>query len=101
MRKGHPLRAVRGMVDEILQQLSPHFDAMYARVGATVDPAEATVASAVAAEMLYSIRSERLLMEEIDYSMLFRCYWIEPGRRSVGRNGVHQELRSFAGSRSG
>jgi len=70
VRKDHPLRAIRAMVDEVLQQLSRRFDAMYARVGRPSIPPEQLLRAQLL-QMLYSIRSERLLMEEIDYSMLF------------------------------
>jgi transposase len=73
VRKDHPLRTVRGMVDEVLKQLSRRFDAMYARVGRPSIPPEQLLRAQLL-QMLYSIRSERLLMEEIDYSMLFRWF---------------------------
>src|SRR5512143_923536 len=73
VRKDHPLRAIRVMVDEVLAQLSRRFDAMYARVGRpSIAPEKLLRAQLL--QMLYSIRSERLLMEEIDYSMLFRWF---------------------------
>src|SRR5271157_6053106 len=73
VRKDHPLRAVRAMVDEILHALSPEFDRMYAREGRpSIAPEKLLRAQLL--QMLYSIRSERLLMEEIDYSMLFRWF---------------------------
>src|ERR1700756_1740342 len=73
VRKDHPLRAIRAMVDEVLTQLSRRFDAMYARVGRPSIPPEKLLRAQLL-QMLYSIRSERLLMEEIDYSMLFRWF---------------------------
>ena len=73
VRKDHPLRAVRAMVDEVLQQLSRRFDAMYAKAGRPSIPPEQLLRAQLL-QMLYSIRSERLLMEEIDYSMLFRWF---------------------------
>ena len=73
VRKDHPLRPVRAMVDKVLQQLSPRFDAMYAKVGRPSIPPEQLLRAQLL-QMLYSIRSERLLMEEIDYSMLFRWF---------------------------
>jgi transposase len=73
VRKDHPLRAVRAMVDETLLALSPEFDRMYAREGRpSIAPEKLLRAQLL--QMLYSIRSERLLMEEIDYSMLFRWF---------------------------
>src|SRR5881392_2814968 len=73
VRKDHPLRTIRAMVDEVLTQLSRRFDAMYARVGRPSIPPEKLLRLQLL-QMLYSIRSERLLMEEIDYSMLFRWF---------------------------
>jgi transposase len=73
VRKDHPLRAIRAMVDEILTQLSPRFDSMYARVGRpSIAPEKLLRAQLL--QMLYSIRSERLLMEEMDYNLLFRWF---------------------------
>ena len=73
VRKDHPLRAIRTMVDEVLRALSPQFDRMYASEGRpSIAPEKLLRAQLL--QMLYSIRSERLLMEEIDYSMLFRWF---------------------------
>jgi len=73
VRKDHPLRAIRGMVDEVLRQLSRRFDSMYARVGRpSIAPEKLLRAQLL--QMLYSIRSERLLMEEMDYNLLFRWF---------------------------
>lgn len=71
--KGHPLRAVRAMTDEILNHLSPLFDGMYAAFGRPSIPPEKLLRAQLL-QMLYSVRSERLLMEEIDYSILFRWF---------------------------
>jgi transposase len=73
VRKDHPLRAIRAMVDEVLDQLSPLFEAMYATTGRPSIPPEKLLRAQLL-QMLYSIRSERLLMEEIDYSVLFRWF---------------------------
>jgi transposase len=73
VRKDHPLRAVREMSDEILREMSPLFDAMYARVGRPSIPPEKLLRAQLL-QMLYSVRSERLLMEEMDYSVLFRWF---------------------------
>jgi len=73
VRKDHPLRAIRAMVDEVLTQLSGRFDTMYARAGRPSIPPEKLLRAQLL-QMLYSVRSERLLMEEIDYSMLFRWF---------------------------
>src|SRR5271154_381343 len=73
VRKDHPLRVVRAMTDEILREMSPVFDSMYARGGRPSIPPEKLLRAQLL-QMLYSVRSERLLMEEIDYSMLFRWF---------------------------
>jgi transposase len=73
VRKDHPLRAIRALVDEVLRQLSRRFDTMYARVGRpSIAPEKLLRAQLL--QMLYSIRSERLLMEEMDYNLLFRWF---------------------------
>lgn len=73
VRKDHPLRAIRAMVDEVLTQLSRRFDTMYANVGRpSIAPEKLLRAQLL--QMLYSIRSERLLMEEMDYNLLFRWF---------------------------
>ena len=73
VRKDHPLRAIRTMVDEVLGTLSPQFDRMYASEGRpSIAPEKLLRAQLL--QMLYSVRSERLLMEEIDYSVLFRWF---------------------------
>jgi len=73
VRKDHPLRAIRVMVDEVLTQLSRRFDGMYATVGRPSIPPEKLLRAQLL-QMLYSIRSERLLMEEMDYNLLFRWF---------------------------
>ena len=73
VRKDHPLRAIRELTDEILKRMSPLFDAMYAADGRpSIAPEKLLRAQLL--QMLYSVRSERLLMEEIDYSILFRWF---------------------------
>jgi len=73
VRKDHPLRTMRAMVDKVLHELSRRFDSMYASTGRPSIPPEQLLRAQLL-QMLYSIRSERLLMEEIDYSMLFRWF---------------------------
>ncbi len=73
VRKDHPLRAIRSMVDDVLGKLSRRFDSMYASAGRPSIPPEKLLRAQLL-QMLYSIRSERLLMEEIDYSLLFRWF---------------------------
>jgi transposase len=73
VRADHPLRAVRAMADEALKNMSERFKGMYAKTGRPSIPPEKLLRAQLI-QMLYSIRSERLLMEEIDYSMLFRWF---------------------------
>src|SRR5216683_1809014 len=73
VRKDHPLRAIRAMVDEVLTHLSRRFDGMYATVGRPSIAPEKLLRGQLL-QMLYSIRSERLLMEEMDYNLLFRWF---------------------------
>jgi transposase len=61
------------MTDEILNSMSPLFDALYAEGGRPSIPPEKLLRAQLL-QMLYSVRSERLLMEEIDYSILFRWF---------------------------
>lgn len=69
----HPLRAVRLLVDGLLQQMSPDFDGLYARVGRPSIPPERLLRAQLL-QLFYTIRSERLLMEQLDYNILFRWF---------------------------
>jgi transposase len=69
----HPLRPIRRMVDEALAKLSPVFDEMYSEVGRPSIPPEYLL-RALLLQMLYSVRSERLLMEQLTYNLLFRWF---------------------------
>src|ERR1700721_4389521 len=73
VREDHPLRPIRTMVDEILKQLSPQFEKMYSKVGRPSIPPEQLLRAQLL-QMFYSVRSERLLMEEMDYNILFRWF---------------------------
>jgi len=73
VRENHPLRKIRAMADEALKNMSDRFDDMYAKTGRPSIPPEKLLRAQLI-QMLYSVRSERLLMEEIDYSMLFRWF---------------------------
>ena len=86
----HPLRPIRQMVDDVLRGLSPQFDALYARTGRPSIPPEKLL-RALLVQLLYSVRSERQLMEQLDYNLLFRWFvglnmddpvWDEIGRAS-------------------
>jgi len=73
VRADHPLRAIRAMADLALWSMSARFDEMYSQTGRPSIPPEKLLRAQLL-QMLYSIRSERLLMEEIDYSVLFRWF---------------------------
>jgi transposase len=73
VRADHPLRAIRAMAEQALANMSERFDGMYAKTGRPSIPPEKLLRAQLI-QMLYSVRSERLLMEEIDYSMLFRWF---------------------------
>ena len=71
--KDHPLRAIRQLVDEILREMSREFDKLYAAVGRPSIPPERLLRAQLL-QIFYSIRSERLLMEQLDYNLLFRWF---------------------------
>jgi transposase len=73
VRKDHPLRAIRVLADEALEGMSKRLDTMYSETGRPSIPPEKLLRAQLL-QMLYSVRSERLLMEEIDYSVLFRWF---------------------------
>jgi transposase len=70
---GHPLRRIRKMVDQALGELSGQFDELYAATGRPSIAPEKLL-RALLLQALYGKRSERLLMEELDYSLLFRWF---------------------------
>src|SRR5690349_24401510 len=69
----HPLRPLRKMTDEIFKQLSPRFDKLYSRVGRSSIAPEHLL-RALLLQVLYSVRSERMLMEQLEYNLLFRWF---------------------------
>jgi transposase len=69
----HPLRKMRQMIDPMLNELSRHFEKLYAETGRPSIPPEYLL-RALLVQILYTIRSERLLMEQLDYNLLFRWF---------------------------
>ncbi len=69
----HPLRGIRRMMDESLESLSSYFDTLYAPVGRDSIPPERLL-RALLLQILYSLRSERQLMEQLNYNLLFRWF---------------------------
>ncbi len=95
----HPLRAIRRMTDAIFERLSPRFDRLYSTMGRPSIPPEKLL-RALLLQGLYTVRSERLLMEQLQYNLLFRWFvGPEHGRSGVGRDDVHEESRPPARGR--
>lgn len=69
----HPLRAMRSFVDPILAELSPKFDAIYADGGRPSIPPEQLL-RALLLQVLYTVRSERMICEQLQYNLLFRWF---------------------------
>ena len=71
--KDHPLRAIRQMADQALRALDAEFQRMYARRGRPSIAPEKLIRAQLL-QVLYSVRSERQLMEQLDYNLLFRWF---------------------------
>jgi transposase len=70
---GHPLRKIRGLMRDVLAELSRSFARLYAREGRRSVPPEQLL-SALLIQVLYGIRSERQLMEQLNYNLLYRWF---------------------------
>ena len=77
LRKEYPrsilLRSIRKGVDEVLKTMAKQFDAMYGKTGRPSVPPERLM-RAVILQILYTVRSERMLMEQMSYNLLFRWF---------------------------
>jgi transposase len=71
--KEHPLRTIRSIVNDALASLSGEFSALYARIGRPSIPPEKLL-RAMLLQTFYSIRSERQLMERLEFDLLFRWF---------------------------
>lgn len=69
----HPLRAIREMVDKVLVELEPYFRELYSHTGRPSIAPEKLL-RALLLQVLYTVRSERLLMEQLEYNLLFRWF---------------------------
>jgi len=69
----HPLRAIQALIEPVLRELSPRFAALYAESGRPSIPPEQLLRGLLL-QVLYTIRSERQLMEQLDYNLLFRWF---------------------------
>jgi hypothetical protein len=77
----HPLRPTRAMVGEVLKDMSNRFDEIYGADGRRSIPPERLL-RALLIQMLYTVRSDRMLMEQLEYNLLFRWF---VGLRRVSR----------------
>lgn len=71
--KKHPLRKIRELVDEVLKGMSRRFDKIYSHTGRPSIPPERLL-KALLLQVLHGIRSERLLLEQLDYNLLYRWF---------------------------
>ena len=69
----HPLRSIRQVVDEVLAGMSKRFDTLYAEAGRPSIPPERLL-RALLLQIYYSVRSERMLIQQLDYNLLFRWF---------------------------
>jgi len=69
----HPLRPIREITNRVLTTMSPRFGVLYAKIGRPSIPPEQLL-RALLLQVLYTIRSERLLMEQLEYNLLFRWF---------------------------
>jgi transposase len=69
----HPLRTIRGAVDEVLSGMSQRFDTLYAASGRPSIPPERLL-RALLLQIFFSVRSERMLMQQLDYNLLYRWF---------------------------
>ena len=69
----HPLRPIRKLVDEILKEMSPQFSKLYSNVGRPSIAPERLLRSLLL-QIFYSVRSERMLIEQLQYNLLFRWF---------------------------
>ena len=104
----HPLRAVRALTDEALQTMSRRFASLYATTGRPSIPPEQWL-RALLLQVLYTVRSERLLMEELNDNLLFRWFvvycprvlgqWFDGIRFYAAASSPRRSRRTWAGLR--
>jgi len=98
----HPIRRIKALADEALTKLSPIFDAMYASTGRPSIPPERQL-KAMLLMALYTVRSERMFCEQLDYNLLFRWFldlnWDEPAfdHSTFSRNRMRLLEHNVAG----
>src|SRR3984893_8270573 len=69
----HPLRKIREITDRVLDEMSDLFEEMYSKMGRPSIPPE-KILRALLLQVLYTIRSERMLIEQLEYNLLFRWF---------------------------
>src|ERR1700678_3689682 len=100
--KSHPLRRVKVLAGAALAQLSPRFDQMYSAVGRPSIPPERLLQASLLMA-LYTVRSERMFCEQLDYNLLFRWFldlnWDEPSfdHSTFSRNRARLLAHDVAG----
>ena len=88
----HPLRPIRKMVDEILKEMSPMFRKLYSDVGRPSIAPERLLRSLLL-QIFYSVRSERMLIEQLQYNLLFRWFVGMEMDEAVWNHAVYSKNR--------
>src|SRR6202162_3082669 len=88
----HPLRPVRKMVDEILKEMSPQFAKLYSEVRRP-SLAAARLFRSLLLQIFYSVRSERMLIEQLEYNLLFRWFVGMEMDEAVWNHAVYSKNR--------
>jgi transposase len=88
----HPLRAIRKIVDEILKEMSPKFQKLYSDVGRPSIAPERLLRSLLL-QIFYSVRSERMLIEQLQYNLLFRWFVGMEMDEAVWNHAVYSKNR--------
>jgi transposase len=97
--KEHPLRRIKELVDAVLQELSPLFDQMYSAIGRPSIPPERLLKASLLMA-LYTVRSERLFCEQLDYNFLFRWFLdLEVDEAELRPFDLFAQPRAAAGAR--
>ena len=88
----HPLRPIRKMIDEILKEMSPRFAKLYSDVGRPSIAPERLFRSLLL-QIFYSVRSERMLIEQLQYNLLFRWFVGMEMDEAVWNHAVYSKNR--------
>ena len=88
----HPLRPLRKIVDEILKEMSPKFQKLYSKVGRPSIAPERLLRSLLL-QIFYSVRSERMLIEQLQYNLLFRWFVGMEMDQTVWNHAVYSKNR--------